>query len=112
MSALTDLAAERTLAWLTGQSTTAPVLPLKVALYTIAGDDIVAGTEVVGGGYGRQTFTPAVPSTSGGGATTVRNANIIRFNNMPAITVVSFAIWDSASTPFRWLSVLRERRTR
>lgn len=112
MSALTDVAAERVLNWLTGQGTTAPVLPLKVALYTVAGDDTATGTEVVGGGYARQTFTPAPASTTGGGITTVRNSNLIRFNSMPAVTVVSFAIFDSAGTPFRWLhSLLSAPRT-
>lgn len=101
MSALTDAGAERTLNWLTGQTTTAPVTPLVVALLTAAGDDVNAGTEVVGGGYGRQNYSPTVASTAGG-VTTIRNANLIRFENMPAVTVVAFAIYDSAPTPFRW----------
>lgn len=101
MSALTDAGAERVLNWLTGQTTIPPVTPLYVALLTTAGDDVTAGTEVTGGGYGRQIYSPTIASTAGG-VTTVRNANLIRFENMPAVQVVAFAIYDDAPTPFRW----------
>ena len=103
MTALTDVAAERVLNWITGQPTAAPVTPLRVALLTTLGDDAIAGVEVTGGGYTRQTFTPTAAATGGDGQTTSRNASLIRFNNMPAVTVVGFAIFDSATTPFRWV---------
>ncbi len=103
MAALSDAAAERVLNWMTGQSTVAPVTPLRVALLTTLGDDVTPGVEVTGGGYGRVTFIPTGAGTDGAGNTTVRNSTLIRFNNMPAVTVVGFAIYDSAGTPFRWV---------
>jgi hypothetical protein len=103
MAALTDAAAERTLNWMTGQAAVAPVTPLRVALLTTLGDDVTAGVEVTGGGYVRQAFIPTAASTDGSGQTTVKNSALIRFNNMPAVTVVGFAIYDSAGTPFRWV---------
>jgi hypothetical protein len=102
MAALTDTAAERTLNWSTGQSAVSPVTPLRVALLTQVGDDVTSGVEVTGGGYTRQTFFPTVAATDVNGVTSVKNAQLIRFNNMPAVTVVGFAIYDSATTPFRW----------
>lgn len=102
MAALTDDAAVQVLNWITAQSATAPVPPLVVALETIMGDDTAAGIEVIGGGYTRQLFIPVTAATAAG-VTSVRNAQLIRFENMPAVTVVSFAIYDSAPTPFRWL---------
>jgi hypothetical protein len=103
MAALPDVAAERVLNWITGQPTAAPVTPLRVALLTTLGDDVVPGVEVTGGGYTRQTFVPTGAATGGDGQTTVRNAQLIRFNNMPAVTVVGFAVYDSSTTPFRWV---------
>jgi hypothetical protein len=103
MAALSDIASERTLNWLTGQTTVAPVTPLRVALLTVLGDDTSAGVEVTGGGYTRQTFIPTPAGTDGSGQTSVKNSTLIRFNNMPAVTVVGFAIYDSAGTPFRWI---------
>jgi hypothetical protein len=102
MAALTDAAAAQVLQWVTAQAATAPVAPLVVALETVQGDDVTPGTEVVGGGYTRQLYVPTTPTTAAG-ITSVRNAQLIRFENMPAVTVVSFSIWDSAPTPFRWL---------
>lgn len=94
---LTDGAENRTLDWLAGHSTTAPTLPLKLALVTVIGSDASAGTEVVGGSYARQTLTL---STAANGSYS-NNADIT-FAGMPACTVVGFEIWDSAGTPFRW----------
>lgn len=102
MAALTDAAAQQVLNWLTAQPATAPVSPLIVALETVAGNDVGPGTEVTGGGYARQLFTPSAPTTAAG-VTSVRNAQLIRFENMPAVTVVAFAIYDSAASPIRWL---------
>jgi hypothetical protein len=103
MAALTDTAAERVLNWMTGQAAVAPVTPLRVALLTTLGDDITAGVEVTGGGYVRQTFIPTAAVTDASGNTTVKNSTLIRFNNMPAVTVVGFSIYDAATTPFRWV---------
>jgi hypothetical protein len=101
MGALTDTGEDRTLNWLTGNvPATAPVFPLKVALFTVAGSDSVVGTEVVGGSYVRQAATFTV--SSGGQAS---NTGTLRFTNMPDIPipgVVAFAVYDSAAVPVRW----------
>lgn len=112
MTALTDTAAERTLNWLTGQSTTAPTMPLMVRLVTLIGNDVAAGTEVngSGNGYTPKQYTPGAAATLAG-VTQVKNTNVIRFDNMPTCTVVGFEIWDSAATPFRWeYALLTEAR--
>lgn len=80
-----------------GSSTTAPTLPLKVALVTAAGDDATAGTEVTGGSYVRKTVT--VAAASGG---SVANSADLVWTGMPAGTLVGWEIWDSAGTPVRW----------
>jgi len=95
---LTNVTEGHTLNWLTGNSTTAPTLPLKVRLMTTNGTDAAAGTEVVGGGYVPQTATFG-SAPSGGPAS---NSALIRFDNMPASTLVGFEVWDSAGTPIRW----------
>lgn len=100
MSDLTDGAEARTLNWLTGQSTTAPTTPLKAALMTVNGSDSAAGTEVTGGSYARQNIT--LSTVSGSNPTTCSNSAIVRFDGMPACTVVGVEIWDSNGTPFRW----------
>ncbi|GGU62731.1 phage tail fiber protein [Streptomyces lavendofoliae] len=97
MASLSDTAEDRALNWLTGNSTTAPTLPLKVALVTANGSDSAAGTEVTGGSYTRQNVTFVASS---GGATS--NATDVLFTGMPAATVVGVEIWDSAGTPVRW----------
>lgn len=94
---LTDVAENRSLDWLTGNTVTAPVLPLKAALVTANGSDSTAGTEVTGGTYARQTI--AFPAASGG---TTSNGADVTFTGMPAATVVGVEIWDSAGTPVRW----------
>jgi hypothetical protein len=95
---LTNVTEGHVLNWLTGNSTTAPTLPLMVRLMTSNGSDAAAGTEVVGGSYTPQSATfGAAPS--GGPA---QNTNLIRFDNMPSVTVVGFEIWDSAGTALRW----------
>ncbi len=99
---LTDTAENRALDWLTGNATTAPVLPLKVRLLTANGTDTTAGTEVVGSGYtagGKDaTFTVAAA-----GATS--NTATIAWTSLDAtnsIAVVGVEVWDSAATPVRW----------
>lgn len=100
MANLTDTAENRALDWLMGSSTTAPTLPLKLALTTTVPTDSTAGTEVAGGSYARQNIT--VGAAAGGA---VANTADIVFTNMPAVGgsgVVGFEIWDSAGTPVRW----------
>jgi hypothetical protein len=99
MSSLTDTAEDRVLNWLTGNAVTAPVLPLKARLVTILGTDAAAGTEVVGGTYTPQTSTFA--AAAGGTGTT--NTGVIRYDGLPACTVVGVEVWDSAGVPVRWL---------
>lgn len=94
---LTDVAEVRALDWLTGNTVTAPALPLKIALVTVSGSDSTAGTEVTGGSYTRQA---AAFSAAASGATA--NTADILYTGMPACTVVGLEIWDSAGTPVRW----------
>lgn len=101
MAALTDAGAVSMLQWLTDQTpTNVPTGPFEVALLTASGDDVSAGTEVSGGGYARQPFTPTAPATAGG-VTSLSNNNLIRYENMPGVTVNAFAIYDSLG--FRWV---------
>lgn len=98
---LTDTAEARTLNWLTGNATTAPVLPLMVRLMTANGSDSTPGTEVVNGGG--STYAPqsvAFPAASG--TTQAANSADLVYANMAAATVVGLEIWDSAGTPIRW----------
>jgi len=46
--------------------------------------------EISGGGYARQQVTFNAPS---GGSMT--NSNLLRWNNMPAVTVTHVALWDA-----------------
>lgn len=95
---LTNTAENRVTDWLFGSTTTAPTLPLKVALVTAAGSDASAGTEVTGGSYARQTITVAAAVNGG-----VSNSADLVWSNMPACTIVGWEIWDSAGTPVRWI---------
>lgn len=101
MANLTDTGENRALDWLFGNTVTAPVLPLKLALTTTVPTDSAAGTEVTGGSYARQTIT--VGSAASGGA--LSNTADIVFASMPAVGgsgVRGFEVWDSAGTPVRW----------
>jgi hypothetical protein len=83
-----------------------PTGALKLALMTANGDANSAGTEVTGGSYARQTFTPT--AYSGG---VCSNSGTISFGPMPACTVVGVEIYDSAGTPFRiWWDSLNTAR--
>ena len=94
---LTNVAETNTLKWLLGQATTAPTGAFKLALLTANGTDAAAGTEVVGGSYLRQTITfGAVVNGS------ASNDAVVRFDGMPAVTVVGVEVYDSAVTPVRW----------
>jgi hypothetical protein len=94
---LTTTAENRTTDWLFGTATTAPTLPLKMALTTANGSDTAAGTEVVGGSYTRKNI--AVAAAVNG---SVSNSAELLWTGMPACTVVGWEIWDSAGTPIRW----------
>ncbi|WP_030670646.1 hypothetical protein [Streptomyces rimosus] len=94
---LSGTAENRMLDWLFGNSTTAPVTPIKVALVTANGDDVTAGTEVTGGSYSRKTVTVAAAASGA-----VSNSADLVWSGMPACTVVGVEIWDSAGTPVRW----------
>ena len=83
--------------WLFGSATTAPTLPLKMALTTVNGTDAAAGTEVTGGSYARKNITVAAAVNGA-----VSNSADLIFSGMPAATVVGWEIWDSAGTPVRW----------
>jgi hypothetical protein len=71
----------------------------KVALTTTVGTATAAGSEVVGGSYGRQTITEsaaaaATPATSS-------NSGTLTWAGMPAVTVDGVDEYDSGGTPFR-----------
>lgn len=88
-------------------SFSAPTTPMKLALETAAGSDSAAGTEVTGGSYARQTV--AFGSAASGSCS---NSGAVNFTSMPACTVVSVAIFDSAGTPKRfWYGNLTSSKT-
>lgn len=85
----------------------APTTPMKIALVTALGTTTVAGTEVVGGSYARQTLT-----MSAAAAGSASNSALITFTNMPAATVVGIDVYDSNATPRRcWFGPLTTART-
>lgn len=86
---------------------TAPTTPMKIALVTALGTTTVAGTEVVGGSYARQTLT-----MSAAAAGAASNNALITFTNMPVATVVGIDVYDSNATPRRcWFGPLTTNRT-
>lgn len=95
----TDAAEKRVLDWSTGNSTTAPTLPLMVRLMATMGSESAGGTQVSGGGYAPQSV--AFGASTGDPATT-SNTGLVRFDDMPGGSVAGFEVWDSAGTPFRW----------
>lgn len=97
---LTDTAETRTLDWLTGNSTTAPTLPLKARFCTTHGSDSAAGTEVVGGSYAAPTA--AFGAASGTSPATALNTGAITASGLPTAVLRSVEIWDSAGSPVRW----------
>ncbi|MGW9584726.1 phage tail fiber protein [Streptomyces albidoflavus] len=104
---LTNTGENRALDWLMGTATTAPTLPLRVALVTANGTDAAAGTEVTGGSYARKNLTVAAAVN---GATS--NSADLVWTGMPAATVVGVEVWDSAGTPVRlWYGALGTSRT-
>ncbi|UQT54352.1 hypothetical protein M4V62_04215 [Streptomyces durmitorensis] len=90
-----------------GTATTAPTLPLKVALVTANGSDSAAGTEATGGSYVRKNLTVGAASS---GATS--NTADLVWTGMPAGTFVGVEVWDSAGVPIRlWYGPLAASRT-
>jgi hypothetical protein len=67
----------------------------KVALITDATQptSTVSGSEVSGGSYARQTFTPTVATDAT--PSVISNSGVISFTGMPACTVHAIEIWDS-----------------
>jgi hypothetical protein len=65
-----------------------------VALFTVTPGPAGGGTEVVGGGYGRQTVTFSAPS---GGSTSSLADVIFPIATAPWGTVVAFALFDASS---------------
>lgn len=104
---LSNTAENRALDWLMGTATTAPTLPLRIALVTANGSDTAAGTEAAGGSYARKSLSVAAAVN---GATS--NSADLVWTGMPAGTVVGVEVWDSAGTPVRlWYGALGTSRT-
>lgn len=81
-----------------------PHLPLKLRLMTTNGDDTTNGTEVSGGLYIAQTYTPAAADER-----EASNAADIVFSSLPDCEVVGVEIWDTKLVPYRtWLGSLDE----
>lgn len=104
--ALTNDAEKSTLDWLTGNATTAPVLPLKVRLCTSIPTDTTAGTEVTNSGGSTYASQNVAFGAANAGTGQTSNTGLVRFDNMPDTTVQgtvkAFEIWDSSGTPKRW----------
>lgn len=100
MSNIVQAEAQRLIEASLGKTTyTAPTGALVVALVTATGSSTAAGTEVTGGSYARQTYTPG--SASAATPSVIANTNLISFTGMPACTVTGVDIFDSAGTPRR-----------
>jgi hypothetical protein len=90
---------------------TDPTTPIKVAMDSAVGSDTAAGTEISGGSYARQTLTMAAAST-GSYPTSIASNVALTYTNMPAVTVTSVDIFDSAGTPIRrWFGALTSSKT-
>lgn len=100
---LTDTEENRLLDALHGVAAyTAPTTPLKLRLMTANGTDAAGGTQVTGGTYAPQNITMA---TAASGSTS--NTTLIRFEGLPAATIVGVEVWDNAATPRRlWYAPL------
>jgi hypothetical protein len=86
---------------------TNPTAPIKVALATATGTATVAGTEVTGGSYARQSITFAAAS-----AGSIASNAAINYTVMPACTVTGVDEYDSAGTPVRrWFGALSASKT-
>jgi len=76
--------------------------PMRVALLTAQGTDSAAGTEVTGGSYARQNVTFGAAA-----AGSASNTTVVSFTNMPASSVVGYAIYDSSGTAKRLWEIPR-----
>ncbi|MDP8971143.1 MAG: hypothetical protein M3N52_11755 [Actinomycetota bacterium] len=94
----------------------APVTPLRVRLMTVNGTTTAAGTELATGagggsgpGYTAGGQAVSFPAAADGA---VSPTATLRWDNMPATTIVGGEIWDSAATPKRWqFAALTEAKT-
>ena len=68
-----------------------PPATVYVSLHT-ADPGETGANEVTGGGYARQSVTFNAPS---GGS--MSNSALLRWNNMPAVTVTHVGLWDAAN---------------
>jgi hypothetical protein len=90
-----------------GVSFVAPTTPLKLRLDTAVGSETAGGTEqgtsagYTAGGLTLGASPFSVPTYSAGSASN-SNANVVTWTNMPATTITSCEIWDSAGSPLRW----------
>lgn len=84
----------------------APTTPMKVRLMTANGSATAAGTELstsAGAGAGAGYTAGGASVTFGAAATgAAAPTALLRWDNMPATTIVGVEIWDSAGTPKRW----------
>jgi len=88
---------------------TTPTTPMMLKLATTTGSASAAGTEVAGGSYARQNLTTALGTEANGSVTTT---SAVTFTLMPAATVTSAEIYDSAGTPKRgWWGALTASKT-
>jgi hypothetical protein len=91
MAGFTDYLEDLTLNHFFGAVAYTPVTTLYVALYTTTPVDAgTGGVEVTGGSYARQTI--AFGASAAG---VIANTGTITYTNLPACTVVGFAILDA-----------------
>lgn len=69
-----------------------------VSLHTADPGD-TGSNEVVGGSYARVAMTPATDWEAAGAvvARAIRNANVVSFTGMPAVTVTHVGVWSASS---------------
>jgi hypothetical protein len=71
-----------------------PPTAVYVSLHT-ADPGETGANEVSGGGYARQQVTFNAPVV--GAQTTMTNSALLRWDNMPAVTITHVGLWDAAS---------------
>jgi hypothetical protein len=97
MAGIVQAEANALLAASSGQAAyVAPVAPVQLALVTVNGSNVAAGTEVVGGSYARQTIAWSAPA-----ANAIATSAVLNYVGMPAVTVVGVEEWDSAAIKVR-----------
>lgn len=75
---------------------TAPTLPMKLRMETVAGTATAAGTEATG-------YTPPTIAFSAAVNKLISNSGALSIAFTVAQTLVAAAVWDSAATPVRKL---------